>query len=138
MGGRRHAAQINPRTGWTIERTAVRYTNANDWYQKFARRTFLITDYLRSREQLSFTPEPDMFHDIFGHLPYLTLDFYAHLEDKFAPAYLKATAEEREVIKQLAWYSTEFGLVIEDKRIEVLFEDATKKLGHDTADTDPA
>lgn len=112
-------AQINPRTGWTIERTAVRYTKAEDWYQKFARRTFLITDYLRSREQLSFTPEPDMFHDIFGHLPYLTLDFYARLEDKFAPAYLKATTEEKEVIKQLAWYSTEFGLVIEDKRIKV-------------------
>src|SRR5690606_2810225 len=40
-------ACIHPRTGWMIERTAVRYTKAEDWYQKFARRTFLITDYLR-------------------------------------------------------------------------------------------
>ena len=111
--------RITPHTGWRIERTAVRYTLADDWYAKFAQRIFLITDYLRTRDQMEFTPEPDMFHDIFGHLPFLTQKFYARIEDKFAPAYLKATQEEREVIKRLAWYSTEFGLVIEDNRIKV-------------------
>jgi phenylalanine-4-hydroxylase len=111
--------RITPRTGWHIERTAVRYTLADDWYKKFAQRTFLITDYLRSRDQMDFTPEPDMFHDIFGHLPYLTMDFYARIEDKFAPAYLKATKDEREVIKRLAWYSTEFGLVVQENRFKV-------------------
>lgn len=112
-------ARITPHTGWRIERTAVRYTKADDWYIKFAQRIFLITDYLRTRDQMEFTPEPDMFHDIFGHLPYLTLDFYARLEDKFAPAYQKATPAEREVIKRLAWYSTEFGLVMEENRLKV-------------------
>lgn len=111
--------RINPRTGWRIERTVVRYTLADDWYQKFAQRIFLITDYLRTRDQMEFTPEPDMFHDIFGHLPYLTQGFYARIEDKFAPAYMKATQEEREVIKRLAWYSTEFGVVMEDNRFKV-------------------
>ena len=110
---------ITPRTGWHIERTVIRYTLADDWYQKFAQRIFLITDYLRSRDQMEFTPEPDMFHDIFGHLPYLTMEFYARIEDKFAPAYIKATPDEREVIKRLAWYSTEFGLVVEDNRFKV-------------------
>jgi len=110
---------ITPRTGWHIERTVVRYTLADDWYKKFAQRIFLITDYLRTRDQIEFTPEPDMFHDIFGHLPYLTMEFYARIENKFAPAYLKATQEEREVIKRLAWYSTEFGLVIQDNRFKV-------------------
>lgn len=111
--------RITSRTGWRIERTAVRYTLADDWYKKFAQRIFLITDYLRSRDQMEFTPEPDMFHDIFGHLPYLTMEFYAHIEDKFAPAYMKATQDEREVIKRLAWYSTEFGLVMEDNRFKI-------------------
>jgi len=111
--------RITPRSGWRIERTAVRYTMADDWYKKFAQRIFLITDYLRSRDQMEFTPEPDMFHDIFGHLPYLTQTFYARIEDKFAPAYMKATQEEREVIKRLAWYSTEFGLVMEDNRLKI-------------------
>jgi len=110
---------ITPRTGWHIERTVVRYTLADDWYKKFAQRVFLITDYLRTRDQMEFTPEPDMFHDIFGHLPYLTMEFYARIEDKFAPAYLKASQEEKEVIKRLAWYSTEFGLVIEANRFKI-------------------
>jgi phenylalanine-4-hydroxylase len=111
--------RITPRTGWHIERTVVRYTLADDWYKKFAQRIFLITDYLRTRDQMEFTPEPDMFHDIFGHLPFLTQEFYARIEDKFAPAYMKATQEEREVIKRLAWYSTEFGLVVQDNRFKV-------------------
>jgi phenylalanine-4-hydroxylase len=110
---------ITPHTGWRIERTIVRYTLADDWYKKFAQRVFLITDYLRTRDQIEFTPEPDMFHDIFGHLPYLTMEFYARIEDKFAPAYMKATPDEKEVIKRLAWYSTEFGLVIQDNRVKV-------------------
>ncbi|MEW6242106.1 MAG: hypothetical protein AB1564_14975 [Chloroflexota bacterium] len=110
---------IAPRTGWHIERTVVRYTLADDWYAKFAKRIFLITDYLRTRDQMEFTPEPDMFHDIFGHLPFLTQKFYADIEDKFAPAYMKATQEEKEVIKRLAWYSTEFGLVVQDNRFKV-------------------
>ena len=112
-------ARITPRTGWHIERTVVRYTLADDWYRKFAQRIFLITDYLRDRDQMEFTPEPDMFHDIVGHLPYLTMEFYARIEDKFAPAYMKATPDEREVIKRLAWYSTEFGLVVEDNCFKV-------------------
>jgi phenylalanine-4-hydroxylase len=111
--------RITPRTGWRVERTVVRYTLADDWYAKFARRIFLITDYLRTRDQMEFTPEPDMFHDIFGHLPFLTQEFYARIEDKFAPAYHKATQDEKEVIKRLAWYSTEFGLVVEDNRFKV-------------------
>jgi phenylalanine-4-hydroxylase len=110
---------ITPHTGWHIERTVVRYTLADDWYKKFAQRIFLITDYLRTRDQMEFTPEPDMFHDIFGHLPYLTKEFYARIEDKFAPAYMKATQDEREVIKRLAWYSTEFGLVAQDNRFKI-------------------
>jgi phenylalanine-4-hydroxylase len=112
-------SHITPRTGWRIERTVVRYTLADDWYKKFSQRIFLITDYLRTREQMEFTPEPDMFHDIVGHLPYLTMEFYARIEDKFAPAYMRATQEEREVIKRLAWYSTEFGLVMEHNRFKI-------------------
>ncbi len=112
-------SKIQPRTGWAVERTAVRYTDADDWYEKFAQRIFLITDYLRSWDQMTFTPEPDMFHDIYGHLPNLTQQFYADIEDKFAPAYKKATRAERDAIKRLAWYSTEFGLVMEDNQIKV-------------------
>src|SRR5512142_2661407 len=47
------------------------------------------------------------------------MEFYARIEDKFAPAYLNASPDEKEVIKRLAWYSTEFGLVVQDNQFKV-------------------
>jgi phenylalanine-4-hydroxylase len=98
--------RITPATGWQVVRTSVRYSDAVDWYNEFSQKHFLVTDYIRSWEELDFTPEPDMFHDIFGHLPFMTLPEYAELEELFAPAFLRATDEQRENIKRLAWYST--------------------------------
>lgn len=108
-----------PRTGWRTARTRVRYSNAAPWYRAFSHKRFLITDYMRTREELDFTPEPDMFHDIFGHLPFMALPAYARLQEMFAPAFLRADARQREHIKRLAWFSTEFGLVRENGDLKV-------------------
>ncbi len=113
-------AVIAPRTGWSTVRTTVRYSDAVPWYHHFAKRQFLITDYMRGRHELDFTPEPDMFHDIFGHLPFMALPQYTALQDLFAPAFLRATDAQRENIKRLAWFSTEFGLIREQGEIKIL------------------
>jgi phenylalanine-4-hydroxylase len=112
-------AVITPRTGWRTVRTVVRYSDAVPWYHHFARRQFLITDYMRGRPEMDFTPEPDMFHDIFGHLPFMTLPEYTALQDLFAPAFLRATPQQREDIKRLAWFSTEFGLIRENGELKI-------------------
>ena len=80
--------RITPRTGWKTLRTRVRYSDAVQWYNHFARREFLVTDYVRTADELDFTPEPDMFHDVFGHLPYFTLKRYVEIQEMFAPAFL--------------------------------------------------
>jgi len=102
--------RITPATGWKTVRTSIRYSDAVDWYNEFDKKHFLVTDYMRERSELEFTPEPDMFHDIYGHLPFLMLPEYAELEEMFAPAFLRANEKQRENIKRLAWYSTEFGV----------------------------
>lgn len=112
-------SRITPATGWRTVRTEVRYSDAIDWYAQFAQKNFLVTDYMRGWAELDFTPEPDMFHDIFGHLPFMTLPAYAELEELFAPAFLRASAEQREAVKRLAWYSTEFGLMREGGEIKL-------------------
>jgi phenylalanine-4-hydroxylase len=113
-------SKITPATGWTVVRTDTRYTDSDEWYRYFDRKEFLITNYMRSWEELDWTPEPDMFHDIFGHLPFFMLPRYAHLQEMFAPAYLAAQSdEEKENIKRLAWYSTEFGMKKEDGVLKV-------------------
>ena len=106
--------EITPRTGWRAVRTGERYSDAVPWYQAFAGKQFLVTDYMRGWEELEFTPEPDMFHDIFGHLPFMTIPEYTELQELFAPAFEKANADQREDIKRLAWFSTEFGLILEN------------------------
>lgn len=113
-------SKIPPATGWTVIRTDVRFTDADEWYQFFNRKEFLITNYMRSWEELDWTPEPDMFHDIFGHLPYFTLPEYAALQELWAPAYLASDdEEEKENMKRLAWYSTEFGMIDEGGTLKV-------------------
>jgi phenylalanine-4-hydroxylase len=112
-------AVITPRTSWRTVRTVVRYSDALPWYHHFAKRQFLITDYMRGRHEMDFTPEPDMFHDIFGHLPFMVLPEYTALQEMFAPAFLRATPEERENIKRLAWFSTEFGLISEHGALKI-------------------
>jgi phenylalanine-4-hydroxylase len=86
---------------------------------KFNQRIFLVTDYMRSWGEIPWTPEPDMFHDIFGHLPFMTLSHYTALQEMFAPAFLAASAEQREDIKRLAWFSTEFGLIRENGALKI-------------------
>ncbi|HEX5630595.1 MAG TPA: hypothetical protein VFY15_02975 [Acidimicrobiia bacterium] len=113
-------AKITPASGWTVVRTDVRYTSSDDWYRFFERHEFLVTNYMRSWEELDWTPEPDMFHDIFGHLPFWMSREYAEIQEMFAPAYFAAASdEEKENIKRLAWYSTEFGMIREDGKMKV-------------------
>lgn len=112
-------ARITPQTGWKVVRTKVRYSDAVQWYEAFAQRTFMVTDYMRTMDELDFTPEPDMFHDIFGHLPFMTLPKYTALQELFAPAFQRADTERREDIKRLAWFSTEFGMIEEQGGLKV-------------------
>lgn len=112
--------RITPRTGWRTVRTRVRYSDAVQWYNHFARKEFLVTDYVRSADELDFTPEPDMFHDVYGHLPYFTLPRYVEIQELFAPAFHRAsTDEQRENIKRLAWFSTEFGLIRQHGELKI-------------------
>jgi phenylalanine-4-hydroxylase len=112
-------SRITPRTGWETVRTKVRYTDAVPWYQAFARKRFLVTDYMRAWSELEFTPEPDMFHDIFGHLPFMVLPRYTDLQEMFASPFARADDAHRENIKRLAWFSTEFGLILEDGELKI-------------------
>jgi phenylalanine-4-hydroxylase len=112
-------SRIQPQTGWKVVRTKVRYSDAVHWYKAFAQKEFMVTDYMRTMDELDFTPEPDMFHDIFGHLPFMTLPEYTELQELFAPAFHRADDNQKEDIKRLAWFSTEFGLIQQDGELKM-------------------
>ncbi|MEP7167402.1 MAG: hypothetical protein ABI758_05480 [Candidatus Woesebacteria bacterium] len=107
-------AKITPMTGWKTERTSIRYSSAAQWYTLFGQRIFPVTDFVRSQTELDFTPEPDVFHDTFGHLALFMLPRFTQFAQIFAPAFLRArTIEEQENVKRLAWFSYEFGVQLE-------------------------
>jgi len=58
--------------------------------------------------------------DVYEHLPYFTLPEYVEIQEMFAPAFHKATTDDqRENIKRLAWFSTEFGLIRENGELKI-------------------
>jgi phenylalanine-4-hydroxylase len=81
---------------------------------------FPTTTWLRSRDSLAYIPEPDIFHDVFGHVPMhahpVFADFLQHYGSVCAHI-LDAQALER--LGRLFWYTVEFGLIRQDNKIKV-------------------
>ena len=62
------SARLAPRTGWNSTPVSG-FLPAPAFFEMLAARRFPTTTWLRSRESLEYTPEPDIFHDVFGHVP---------------------------------------------------------------------
>src|SRR5690606_40697883 len=65
--------RLEEATGWRAARIPG-LLHEKDFFQLIANRTFPSTDYIRGREEIDYTPAPDLFHDIFGPMPMLTQD----------------------------------------------------------------
>jgi phenylalanine-4-hydroxylase len=102
--------KLVPATGWEAVITRTRYLTDHQWAEHMARRKFPITNYIRTESELDFTPEPDIFHDAFGHLPLLMNPDVAKLIETFSVAYGRASSDELKKIAQLWWNTVEFGL----------------------------
>jgi phenylalanine-4-hydroxylase len=98
-------------TGWRI--VAVPGLMPDDVFFGFlARRRFPSTCFIRSRDQLDYLQEPDIFHDIYGHVPMLMNPVFANYMQAYGQGGLKA--RDLGHLKQLArlyWYTVEFGLI---------------------------
>jgi phenylalanine-4-hydroxylase len=85
-----------------------------------AARRFPTTTWLRSRDSLEYTPEPDIFHDVFGHVPMhankVFAEFLAHYGRVCASIEDEAVLEK---LGRLFWYTVEFGLIREGNEIKV-------------------
>ncbi len=85
------------------------------WLEK---RTMLCTQYVRHQSRPDYTPEPDIIHEVIGHIPNFTnVDFAAFSEFIGRGARL-ANAGQLEHLSRLYWYTVEFGLVEEGAHIK--------------------
>lgn len=111
--------RLGARTGWAAV-PVKGFIPARQFFECLSVRRFPTTVIVRSREQMDYLPEPDIFHDVFGHVPLHADPVFADFLQGFGQVAARATSEED--VKRMArlfWFTVEFGLVREDGRVKV-------------------
>ncbi len=100
-------------TGWEV--VAVPGWIPNEpFFTHLANRRFPVANFLRSPECLAYSEEPDMFHDLFGHVPTLTDPAFSDFLVAYGQAGLRAEKlGASDCLGRLWLYTVEFGLVLE-------------------------
>ncbi len=84
------------------------------FFEHLANRRFPVTWWIRKPEQLDYLSEPDLFHDLFGHVPLLLNPVFADYMQAYGAGGVKAAAIAPEALANLTrlyWYTVEFGLI---------------------------
>lgn len=104
---------LGARTGWAA--VGVRgFIPAAQFFRCLSQRRFPTTLIVRSREQLDYLPEPDIFHDVFGHVPLHSHPVFADFLQRFGQlAAASRSEEETTEMARLFWFTVEFGLIQE-------------------------
>ncbi|WP_263357099.1 phenylalanine 4-monooxygenase [Acidicapsa ligni] len=111
--------RLRSRTGWSTVPVSG-FMPGPAFFAMLAGRQFPTTTWLRKRDSLEYTPEPDIFHDVFGHVPMhahpVFADFLAHYGELCAGIESEAVLER---VGRLFWYTVEFGLIRQKGRVKV-------------------
>ncbi|MGB3502716.1 MAG: phenylalanine 4-monooxygenase [Mesorhizobium sp.] len=98
-------------TGWTIV-AVPGLIPAEPFFDHLANRRFPVTNWLRTKDELDYIVEPDMFHDFFGHVPALTQPDFADFMQMYGQTAEKLIAAGGgDMITRLYWYTAEYGLM---------------------------
>jgi phenylalanine-4-hydroxylase len=84
------------------------------FFTLLANRKFPVTDWIRTPDEFDYIVEPDIFHDLFGHVPLLFNPVFADYVQRYGQGGLKAEQLGAcEMLARLYWYTIEFGLIRE-------------------------
>ena len=99
--------------GWQV--VAVPGVIPNDaFFRHLSERRFPVANFLRGRDFLDYSDEPDLFHDLFGHLPMLTDPTFSDFMVAYGQAGLRAQGlGALDMLGRLYLHTVEFGLVVE-------------------------
>ena len=103
--------RLSRRTGWRV--VAVPGLVPDEvFFEHLANRHFVAGRFIRKPEQLDYLQEPDVFHDLFGHVPLLINPVFADYMQAYGRAALAANhAGALSLLARLYWYTVEFGLI---------------------------
>ncbi len=103
--------RLHRATGWEIV-AVPGLIPERPFFSLLANRRFPVTVWLREPEEFDYIVEPDVFHDLFGHVPLLFNPVFADYMQAFGAGGLKAEGlNALEFLARLYWYTVEFGLM---------------------------
>ena len=106
-------AALGAATGWQIVGVEGLLPEL-DFFTHLAHRRFPVSWWIRRPDQIDYIEEPDLFHDLFGHVPLLMDPLFADYLQAYGQGGVKAHAIGPDALMQLArlyWYTVEFGLI---------------------------
>lgn len=93
------------------------------FFDHLAQRRFPVTWWIRRADQLDYIAEPDLFHDLFGHVPLLMNPMFADYMQAYGQGGLRAQREFGDEallnLTRLYWYTVEFGLMREPDGLRI-------------------
>lgn len=109
--------RLRERSGWQAIPVSG-FLPSNAFFEMLAARMFPTTIWLRDRDSIDYTPEPDIFHDVFGHLPMYAHKTFADFLERYGAICSKI--EDPGLLERLGrlfWYTVEFGLIVQNGEI---------------------
>lgn len=97
-------------TGWQVASVPA-LIDFETFFKLMADKKFPAATFIRTREEMDYLQEPDIFHEIFGHCPLLSLPVYADFMHEYAQIGLSVDHATRVMLARLYWFTIEFGLI---------------------------
>ena len=93
------------------------FVEPKDFFVGLSQRQFPIGNFIRESKDLSYTPAPDVFHDLYGHMPFFIDPDYADYCARFGDLASKYGDDPEKLVQfdRLFWFSIEFPLITTDQ-----------------------
>lgn len=97
-------------TGWQVVPVPA-LISFTRFFELLVERRFPAASFIRTREDMDYLEEPDIFHEIVGHTPLLTDPRFAAFTHAYGKAGLAADKRDHAILAKLYWFTVEFGLI---------------------------
>jgi phenylalanine-4-hydroxylase len=113
------SVELQRRTGASLV-PAEGLLHGKIYFEHWAEGVMPCTLFLRHHNNPEYTPEPDIVHDVIGHVPPLMDPEYVALIQRIGKVAKAATPEQLELLVRFYWFTVEFGLIKEDGKTKIL------------------
>lgn len=106
--------------GWSIE-IVPGLIPVVDFFELLAQKKFCSSTWIRKKSQLDYLEEPDMFHDIFGHIPLLLDENFGNFAQQLGAIGVqhKNNAQVLLELQRLYWFTIEFGVLKKANQLKI-------------------